>query len=417
MPSPAVLLAAALLAPAVPQDGALLGDAGPPAGTQVPLVLAGEGTLDLDEDVHYFRGNTPGDPDGGLPRGRHELAGVTFQLGPTFAPLAGRGDPLRAEAVTMDVGRAATAFYFLHGTGYSADEGTPVAAVDVTYEDGTETRLPIEYGEAVADWWVPEAGQGGAKLVPAWRGTNGPAAKAKRAVGFYAWGVTNPKPDVPVESVTYRTLWRGDVIPVLIAATVTSPDGADPPAVPEPAPGVPGGGESEGVEKAIAGLEGAGVIVNRNAAGEAVAVTLGGIERQGVSGELFELPHLTHVTVWNAGDQTARNIAAVKTVEAVGFKNATVGRAAVRALAGLPKLRRLHLGGTSGLGAESALRPLAGVTALRHLDLHGTDAVDAALVPLAGMKGLKVLDVSGTNVSPRAVSALRRVRPDLDVRY
>ncbi|MEX2261169.1 MAG: hypothetical protein WD696_04420 [Bryobacteraceae bacterium] len=80
-------------------------------------------------------------------------------------------------------------------------------------------------------------------------------------------------------------------------------------------------------------------------------------------------------------------------------------------LAGLPKLRRLNLWGSTRID-DNAAQYLLGMKSLEILDLGDTSVTDALLDRLEGMKQLKVLLVGGTKVTPEGVKRFRTARPD-----
>jgi hypothetical protein len=91
-----------------------------------------------------------------LPEGDNSFGGVPFHIqevvqlrgGPprtnaSFYPHAVKGIPVRMKCDKL---------HFLHGTAWSALDGTAVAAYDIHFADGSNVEVPVRYGTDVRDW-------------------------------------------------------------------------------------------------------------------------------------------------------------------------------------------------------------------------------------------------------------------------
>jgi serine/threonine protein kinase len=164
-----------------------------------------------------------------LPTGTQMLGGIPFriegliQLGGLY--LAPRGQfPFSAEGIP--VGRRCRRLHFLHGTVWIGPKGMCVAQYRVTYADGQELVIPVEYGRHVRNWWSspqepPSASNlaGGAEL--AWTGTN--ASEAWRNAGssplqLFKMTWENPRPGIPITSLDFVSSMTASC-PFLIAVT------------------------------------------------------------------------------------------------------------------------------------------------------------------------------------------------------
>lgn len=104
----------------------------------------------------------------------------------------------------IEIGLKVREIHILHGTGFWAEEGKPIAALILHYENGSERRIPIVYGRHVRDWWQSKGDprpDSGSEII--WFGKN-PAAQLNRArLRIYKSSFQNPLPDVTVQSIDY----------------------------------------------------------------------------------------------------------------------------------------------------------------------------------------------------------------------
>jgi tetratricopeptide (TPR) repeat protein len=110
--------------------------------------------------------------------------------------------------------------HFLHSTGWSSSEGTPIGRYVIHYADDQTIEIPIVYGKHVRNWqFAPNTGEP-ATPEPAWKGPQERWKKVWPAMGvrLYMTTWTNPRPDVEVASIDFVSAMT-DSAPVLIAIT------------------------------------------------------------------------------------------------------------------------------------------------------------------------------------------------------
>jgi hypothetical protein len=155
-----------------------------------------------------------------LPRGVHKFAGVEFdtrgliQLG--SRKLSHPRFPLSAKQIKVD--QKATRLHFLHSTGWSAPDGTPVASFIVRLANGHTHEFTILYGDHVTDWvaWQPQPKDRDNSVV-AWAGTS-PATGGQTTLHLFKTQWANPEPDQPISSIDYVAS-NLDPAPFLVAIT------------------------------------------------------------------------------------------------------------------------------------------------------------------------------------------------------
>jgi len=146
-----------------------------------------------------------------MPTGLRKLAGIPFDVRDGCIALRSASHLLfQPQKVEVPVGRACAALSLLHAAAWAA-EGTPVARLRVRYEDGQEVVVPLVAGVNVADWWAPVDLP---QAQVAWRGTS----LGAQNVGVYATTWRNPRPAVPVASVTAESA-GSDATYMLLAIT------------------------------------------------------------------------------------------------------------------------------------------------------------------------------------------------------
>src|SRR5438309_2033221 len=107
------------------------------------------GNHNLADDI----GNYPGNHLKKVPQGEQEMEGSRFRIGEKLIELRAQRNPERPEkAEGLKVGATFDKLHILHsaefGEGQDEEEdGTEVGAYIVHYDDKTEERIPIVYGE------------------------------------------------------------------------------------------------------------------------------------------------------------------------------------------------------------------------------------------------------------------------------
>lgn len=201
---------------------AAAGDA--PATKWRPLDIQGQANANLADD----QGNYPGNHLKQVPQGEQTLAASTFTIGARFIHLKGEKEPdLPAQVKGIKVDAKFKALHILHSTGHgegmgAQDDGSEIGAYVVHYDDRTEARIPIVYGEDLRDWWDwpdrPEVKR--AKV--AWTGSNEASTENQRMIRLFSVVWTNPHPDKTVTSIDYTSA-NTKCDPFLVALSLEDP--------------------------------------------------------------------------------------------------------------------------------------------------------------------------------------------------
>jgi hypothetical protein len=158
-----------------------------------------------------------------LPKGIQSLAGTDFDVR-GVVQLAGRMLNTRRfpEAVKgIRVNRKCSSLIFLHATGWSVPEGTPIGHYRVVFTGGEEREIPIVYGLDVRDWYLPGGAASGPdpkNSVVAWMGKS-PATQAQGiTLRLFKTAWENPLANVRIETIDYASAMT-NCAPFLIAIT------------------------------------------------------------------------------------------------------------------------------------------------------------------------------------------------------
>jgi hypothetical protein len=120
----------------------------------------------------------------------------------------------------IKVDQKATRVHFLHSTGWSAPDGTPVCTYVMRMANGKTHEFTVRYGEHVCDW-VANADPSSMDSSVAWAGKS-PANDTQSVVRIYKTQWKNPEPDQPVVSIDFLSS-NLDPAPFLIAITAENP--------------------------------------------------------------------------------------------------------------------------------------------------------------------------------------------------
>jgi|GEM_PF-3516640 len=197
----------------------------------------------------------PGTSWSAVPQGRQTFGDVPFELG-GLLELSGLGAlrddkqfPTRVEGIA--VGGRVAALHLLHGAGYDAVEGAPIAKLVLRYADGQTAELPLAYGVHVRNWWVERSEKSAALTDPAshvaWTGTSPETDAFGVTLRLFHTRLPNPRPDLLVASLDVVSLLTR-ATPVILGVTVEAPGAASAVASPATtagvaAPAVPTAGE------------------------------------------------------------------------------------------------------------------------------------------------------------------------------
>ena len=155
-----------------------------------------------------------------LPSGIQKVADVEFDVRGVIQfssqKLVSTRFPLAAKEIKVD--RKARRLHFLHATGWSAPDGTPVATAIIHFANGKTQEFSFNYGDHLVDWitWEPQLKDRENSLV-AWTGKS-PATGGQTTLHLFKSQWVNPDPSEVISSVDYVAS-NLDPAPFLIAIT------------------------------------------------------------------------------------------------------------------------------------------------------------------------------------------------------
>ena len=154
-------------------------------------------------------GAFPGDYDGNgkLPLGELILEGVKFNIGKKHLQLKGTNLPNRPTSfLGIKVDHKATRLHFLHGTGWSTDNGTIIGEYVVAWDDGTTVTIPIRFGKDLHEYAFDDSTPEPTEARTAWNGEHKDiwAAQGKH-IRLFLMTWENPKPNQKLKSIDFRS--------------------------------------------------------------------------------------------------------------------------------------------------------------------------------------------------------------------
>ncbi|HEY3323309.1 MAG TPA: glycoside hydrolase family 2 TIM barrel-domain containing protein, partial [Planctomycetota bacterium] len=185
--------------------------------------------LDLSGAANMgFRDEVAGDGAGGwtdqggndfrnMPLGDQTLCGVPFRIidpakngGKSCLVLRGHELKFLPESAKVVVGRKGAALVFLHALGWGDEK--PVANYVINYADRKNETIAIRQGKEILGWWGAQESE---QVKIAVQSSN----LASRNVCVHAWAWANPRPDVAIESIEFKSTGSQGV-PIIVAATL-----------------------------------------------------------------------------------------------------------------------------------------------------------------------------------------------------
>ncbi|HEY1847653.1 MAG TPA: hypothetical protein VGG37_00545, partial [Opitutaceae bacterium] len=176
----------------------------PPAPVYTPLDLSSLANMDTwakggPSSAPWMLSKREGDDIRGLPTGRRELSGITFQVADPAAN--GRRSVVAVsragglpEHVDVPVGGKAGAVYLLHTSTKPTSENV-CGCVTLSYEDGTRLVQYVTMGKQLTYWWFPQM-----KTKTSGVAWHGPSPVAED-VGLSWCVVDNPHPEKLITSI------------------------------------------------------------------------------------------------------------------------------------------------------------------------------------------------------------------------
>ncbi|HKS37382.1 MAG TPA: hypothetical protein VJW76_09350 [Verrucomicrobiae bacterium] len=142
-----------------------------------------------------------------VPKGLQTFDGILFDVSGTLL-LKSQNMPQLKEAVrSIPVKRKCSYIHLLHGIGYSDEDGTVVANMEVHYGNGEKRQMPIILGAHVRNWWkekeekvsmVSDPGSG-----VAWSGQGEYPPPDRASVRLFRSTFANPMPDQAIDHIDF----------------------------------------------------------------------------------------------------------------------------------------------------------------------------------------------------------------------
>jgi hypothetical protein len=153
-----------------------------------------------------------------LPQGVQKFGGTEFDVRGLIQLASKKLDasryPLNVNNIKVD--QKAARLHFLHSTGWSAGDGTPICDYVIHYGNGKTETFTVKYGAHMIDW-VNQAAPQDSNSIVAWSGRS-PVNNSQTLLQVYKTQWTNPNPDEPITSIDFVSS-NNDPAPFLIAIT------------------------------------------------------------------------------------------------------------------------------------------------------------------------------------------------------
>jgi outer membrane protein assembly factor BamB len=157
----------------------------------------------------------PGNSLAALPTGVQTFGEVRWKIGAGLIQLSGKSStdrPAKAEGIKVDL--PLSRLHFLHATHYQAPEDTVVGYYVVTYEDRSQQKVPIVYGQDISDWWYRDGARIPKRAEIAWKGET-----RESTIRLYHVTWKNPEPARKVLKIDFVSTNLTDAAPFCVAIT------------------------------------------------------------------------------------------------------------------------------------------------------------------------------------------------------
>jgi hypothetical protein len=199
----------------------------PPRPTNAPpnyIDLTRHYNASLSESWHPpGPGGAPANNLEWMPNGIQKFGDITFDVRGLIQLSSKRLNaprfPLAVKNIKVD--QKAKKLHFLHSTGWSAGDGTPVCSYVIRYANGKTHNFTVQYGTHVVDWVNQAEPQDSRTSMIAWSGRS-PANNSQALLHVYKTEWTNPDPDETIASLDFVSA-NLDPAPFLIAITAENP--------------------------------------------------------------------------------------------------------------------------------------------------------------------------------------------------
>jgi hypothetical protein len=173
----------------------------------------------MDENLHseaYPNNNLKS-----LKAGVQKLGEQTFVIDEGVLQLGSASVEKKPEKIEgIKVGRTAAKLHFLHGAGYSTENGTVVGKYVIRYADKTSVDVEIVYGKDLVDWWAYPGKDAPTNSKIAWEGENEASKGFEAKIRLYTMTWVNPKPEKEIAAIDFvATKPDGQCAPFLAAIT------------------------------------------------------------------------------------------------------------------------------------------------------------------------------------------------------
>ncbi len=151
-----------------------------------------------------------------LPVGEQTFAKLPFFVGDGIVQLGSKvlsQYPDKIERIPIE--QPAKAIHFLHATQFGGGpntssveelfvkDGTTIGELVFHFEDNTESKLPLIYGENVRDWWFRPDEKGVKEGAIGWRGDNPWSNQNQCRIRLYVTTWTNESPATRISSLDF----------------------------------------------------------------------------------------------------------------------------------------------------------------------------------------------------------------------
>jgi hypothetical protein len=180
----------------------------------------------MDENLHSeaYPNNNLKD----LKAGVQKFGAVSFDIGDGVLQLGSAsvaGKPEKIEGIK--VGRTAGKLHFLHGAGYSTDDGKVVGKYVIRYADKSTAEAEIVYGKDLVDWWAYPGKDAPTASKIAWEGENEASKGFMAKIRLYHMEWKNPHPAKEIATIDFVATDPSQACAPFCAAITVEPAKAD----------------------------------------------------------------------------------------------------------------------------------------------------------------------------------------------
>jgi hypothetical protein len=157
-----------------------------------------------------------------MPQGIQKFGGIDFDVRGLIQLSSPKLEaPRFPRSVTnIKVDQKATRLHFLHSTGWSAQDGTPICDYVVHYGNGKSATFTVKYGDHIIDW-VNQSPPRDSSSIIAWSGRS-PVNNSQTQLQIFKTQWNNPNPDETITAIDFVSA-NSDPAPFLIAITAEQP--------------------------------------------------------------------------------------------------------------------------------------------------------------------------------------------------